>query len=79
MPLTVQVVEYCEVLDQLLDVRAEIAPARRTGQDVARAEVHEAVLTECVAAGENARDLFLVVVLIEADGTSDFHPVNVAC
>ena len=79
VPLTVEVVEYCEVLDQLLDVRAEVAPARRAGQDVARAEVHEAVLTESVAAGEDARDFFLVVVLIEADGTSDFHPVNVAC
>ena len=79
VPLTVEVVEYCEVLDQLLDVRAEVAPARRAGQDVARAEVHEAVLTESVATGEDARDFFLVVVLIEADGTSDFHPVNVAC
>ena len=79
VPLTVKVVEYCEVFDQLLDVRAEVAPARRAGQNVARAEVHEAVLAERVAAGEDARDLLFVVVLIEADGTGDFHPVYVAC
>ena len=36
VPLTIQVVENGEVLDELLDVGAEVAAAGRTCQDVAR-------------------------------------------
>ena len=51
MALTIQVVKYGEVLDQLFDIWAEIAAACRAGQDVIRSQIHEAVLAERVAAG----------------------------
>ena len=79
VPLTVEVVQDGEVFDQLFDIWAEVTPARWTSQDVARAQVHQAVLAESVAASQNARDLLFVVVLIETDRTGDFHPVIIAC
>ena len=75
MLLTVEVVEDCEVFNQLLDVGAEVAAASGACEYVAGAEVHEAMLTESVPTGENARDLLLVVVLVEADRARHFHPV----
>ena len=74
----VQVVQYGEVLDQLLDVRAEITAACWASQYVTSSQVHEAVLAEGVAAGEYAWDFIFVIVLIKADWTSYFHPVGVA-
>ena len=78
MALTVEIVQYGEVLDQLLDVWAEITPARRAGQYVTRPEIHEAMLAEGMAAGEDAGDFLFVIILIKADRTSYFHPVIVA-
>ena len=75
VPLTVEVVENCEVFYQLLDVGAEVTAAGRAGENVARAQIHETVLAEGVAAGENPGDLVLVIVLVETDGTGDFHSV----
>ena len=71
--LRVQVVQNREVFDQLLDVRAEVAAAGGASQDVAGAQIHQAVLAEGVVAGKDARDLLFVVVLVEANGTGDFH------
>lgn len=75
---TVQVVKYGEVLDQLLDIWAEVTSACRASQYVIGSQVHEAVLAEGVAAGEYAWDFIFVIVLIKADWTSYFHPVGVA-
>lgn len=75
MALTVKIVKYGEVLDQLFDIRTEIAPASGTSQYIARSEVHEAVLAEGMSTGEYARDLLFVVVLVEANRTGHFHPV----
>ena len=71
--LRVQVVQNRKVFDQLLDVRAEVAAAGRASQDVAGAQIHQAVLAEGVTAGKNAGDLLFVIVLVEANGTGDFH------
>lgn len=71
--LGVQVVEYGKVFDELLDVRTEVGSASRAGEDVAGAQVHEAVLAESMAAREDARDFLLIVVVVVADGASDFH------
>ena len=73
--LVVEVVKDREVFDQLLDVWREVGAAGRAGEDVARAQVHEAVLAERVPAGEDARDLVLVVVVVVADRTSHLHLV----
>ena len=73
--LAVEVVEDGEILYKLLDVGGEVAAAGGAGEDVGSAQVHEAVLTEGVAASEDARDLLLVVVLVEADGAGHFHSV----
>ena len=78
MALTVEIVQYGEVLDQLLDIWAEITPACRAGQYVTRPEIHEAMLAEGMAAGEDAGDFLFVIILIKADRTSYFHPVIVA-
>jgi len=48
--LGVEVVQDREVLDQLLDVGAEVAAAGRARQDVARSQVHETVLAKSVSA-----------------------------
>ena len=74
--LRIQVVEYSKVFDELLDVGTEIGPAGGAGEDIAGAQIHEAVLAEGMAAGEDARDLLLVVVVVVADGASDFHFKN---
>ena len=71
--LRIEVVQNREVFDQLLDVRAEVAAAGRASQDVAGAQIHQAVLAEGVTAGKNARDLLFVIILIKANGTGDFH------
>ena len=71
----VEVVKDCEVFNQLLDVGAEVAAASGACEYVAGAKVHKAMLTESVPTGENARDLLLVVVLVEADRARHFHPV----
>ena len=75
MLLGVEVVENGEVFDELLDVGAEVAATRGARQDVGGAQVHQAALAEGVPAAENARDLLLIVVLVEADRALNLHPV----
>lgn len=77
--LTVQVVQNREILYQLLHVRAKVGATSGAGEDVAGAEVHEAVLAEGVAAGEDARNFLLVIILIKADRARHFHPVLLVC
>ena len=71
--LGVQVVEDGEVLDELLDVGTEVTAAGGTGQDVARAQVHQTVLAESVATSQDPWNLLLVVVLVEANRAGDLH------
>ena len=73
--LTVKVVQYGEVFDQLFDVRTKVASTGGAGKDIARAQVHETMLTKSVTTGQDARDLILVAVLVEANGTCYFHSV----
>lgn len=75
MPLAVQVVKNGEVLDQLFDVWTEVASTGRTRENIASAQIHEAVLAESVAACQDPGNLVFVVVLIKANGASDFHSV----
>lgn len=77
MPLTVEIIQYGEILDQLFDIWAKIASACWTCKNVARSKVHKTMLAEGVSTGEYARDLLLVIVLIKTDRTSHFHPVIV--
>ncbi len=69
----VEVVQNGEVFNQLLDIGAEIAAASWTGKNVTRSQIHETVLAESVATSQDARDLLLVIILVEADGARDFH------
>jgi len=62
-----------EILDKLLHVWREVFPAGGAGEDVASAQVHEAVLAEGVPALKDARDLVLVVVVVVANGAGDVH------
>ena len=76
MPLTVQVVEDGEILDQLFDIWREVAAASRAREDVWCAEVHQAMLAEGMAACQDSGDLLFVIVLVETDWASDFHFVG---
>ena len=62
-----------KILDKLLNIWREVLPAGGAGEDVAGAQVHEAVLAEGVPALEDARDLILVVVVVVAYGAGDVH------
>ena len=76
MPLTVQVVEDGEILDQLFDIGREVTAACRAREDVWCAEVHQAMLAEGMAACKDPWDLLFVIVLVETDWASDFHFVG---
>jgi hypothetical protein len=71
--LGVQVVQDCEVLNQLFHVGAEVRSTRGTRKDIGSPQVHEAILAKGVAAGEDARDFLLIIVMIVADGARHFH------
>lgn len=77
VPLTVQVVQYSKVFDQLFDIWAKVTPARRTGQYVTGSQVHQTMLAKSVTTGQDAWDFLFVIILIKADRTSYFHPVVV--
>lgn len=69
----VQIIKNCEVFDKLLNIRREILTACRTRKYVRGAQVHETMLTECVAAGQDTWDFLFVVVMIVTNWTIYFH------
>ena len=79
MLLTVEIVQDSKILYQLFHVRAEIGSTSWTSEYVARPEVHQTVLTKSMAAGQNPRNLLLVIVLVKADRARHFHPVLLVC
>ncbi len=71
--LGVQTVKDGEVFNKLFHVWTEVCAAGWTGEYVARAQIQQTVLTESVTARKNARNFFLIVVRIVANGTSHLH------
>jgi len=71
--LAVQVVQYGEVLDELLNIRREVVAASGACKYVRSPQIHQTVLTERVTARKDSRNFFLIIVVIKADRTSHLH------